>query len=66
VTDEESFVALSSLDESRFDEGQARYRHRYRRERNYRPYGCEKLAEAARCPRLGRCGLRKVIREQDT
>jgi len=66
VTDEESFVALSSLDESRFDEGQALYRHRYLRERNYRPYGCEKLAEAAGCPRLGRCGLRKVIREQDT
>jgi len=37
--------------------------HRYLRERNYRPYGCEKLAEAAGCPRLGRCGLRKVIHE---
>ena len=66
VTDEESFVALSSLDESRFDEGQARYRHRYLRERNYRPYGCEKLTEAAGCPRLGRCGLRKIIHEQNT
>lgn len=63
VTDEETFVDLSRLDENRFDEEEARYRHRYLKERKYRPFGCEKLEEARNCPRLGKCGLRKVIHE---
>lgn len=63
LTDEETFVKISSLDAGRFNEEEARYRHEYSRRRNYRPYGCDKIPEARSCPRLGKCGLRKVIHE---
>ena len=54
-------VKISSLDAGRFNEEEARYRHEYSRRRNYRPYGCDKLPKQV--PRLGKCGLRKVIHE---
>lgn len=63
VTDEESFVKISSLDGERFNEKEAVEKHRHLKDNKHRPWGCNRLPEASNCPRLGKCGLRKVIHE---
>lgn len=63
LTDEESFVKISALDRERFDEKEASQMHKYLKDHKYRPYGCNKIPEAKNCPKLGKCGLRKVIYE---
>jgi hypothetical protein len=66
LTDEKSFVKISSLDRERFNEKEATETYRYLKDSKYRPWGCNRIPEAGNCPRLGRCGLRKVVYEQDT
>lgn len=63
LTDEESFIKISALDKERFDERKTLQMHKYLKEHKYRPYGCNKIPEARNCPKLGKCGLRKVIHE---
>jgi len=63
LTDEESFVKISALDKERFSEKESLQMYRYLKNNKYRPYGCNKIPEAKKCPRLGKCGLRKVIYE---
>lgn len=65
ITDEDTFIEISRLDTERFREEEARRQYRYLKERNYRPYGCDKLKEAKNCQRKGRCGLKKVAYEQN-
>ena len=63
LTDEESFIKISALDKERFSEKESLQMYRYLKNNKYRPYGCNKIPEAKNCPKLGKCGLRKVIYE---